>query len=295
MKTRVGILFLSCMLIFTTACKNQQAKKDGGFEFNSENLKKSDIEVTKSFIYMFPSPGVLLERFHESDLMYFPGLMNDPANSDTYLSSRDKGLNLGVYITDMAYAAIFERSSESVAYIDEIKKLSTELNVSTSIFEGLIDRAKENVGNNDSLVAISNEVFYNMIQFLEESGKESTIAIISCGAYIEAMYMVLHSVDEYDAENPVIQSITEMKYPMENLLGHTESNSDDPSVQSILNYVKELSALFAELDEESSSVTKSEPGVLTFSGGTPPELSEDNYSEMKALVNRIRESITLVN
>lgn len=293
MKTRKILLLFTCFLLVTTACKNKSGNRENeGFKFEEGELKQSDIEVTKSFIYLFPSPGDLLERFQEADIEFDKDLMHDPAKSDSYLSSRDQGLNLGVYITDMAYSAMFGRSSETVEYLEVIQKMSEQINVSTSAFESLIERAKNNLGQNDSLVSICNEVFYNMVEFLEHSGKESTVAVVSCGSYMEAMYMIMSSLDGYKDDDPVLEAVTEMKYPMENLLSHAESTSEDPAVQSIITYVKELSELFEELDEESSSATKTEPGVISLSGGSAPELDEENFEQMKAKTISIREHIT---
>jgi len=282
------LILLSFALLI--GCNNQQKKTNDGFKFE-EDLKKSDIEITKSFIYLFPSPGEILDRFQEAQLAFDPEALHDPTHEDRYLTSRDKALNLGVYLTDMAYASLFDRSTISVDFLDAIQNLSVDLNVSTSVFESLIERAKENMGVRDSLVDISNEVFYNMIEFLEGSGQENTIAIISCGAYVESMYLAMNAVDSYDEKNPILKQITELQYPMENLLGHAESVSSDPNVQSILNYIKQLNDVFSELESESSTATVSEPGVINLTGGTAPELTEENFDVMKEKVMSIRQLI----
>jgi hypothetical protein len=292
-KTRVPLLILCCFLVIS-GCQNRSKKIDDGFRYD-EDMKLSDIEVTKSFIYLFPAPGEILDRFYNADLQYIEGLLHDPGVSDTYLSARDKGLNLGVYLTDMAYAALFSRNSEAADYLEVIRKLSGDLNVSTSTFESLIERARENMGHRDSLVTISNEVFFNMVEFLEGSGQENIVAIISSGAYVESMYLALNSVDEYNEHDPIIRQITELKYPMENLMSHAESVSEDPNVQSILKFVKELNQLFSELETTATQAVVSEPGVISFSGNSAPELSRDNFDEMKQKVILIREHIVNSN
>ena len=289
--THLLACLISCLILISSCNSNSGKRGQDGFKFD-ESSKKSDIEITKSFIYLFPAPGDILDRFQEADIIFNQSFLHKAEHGDKYLNSRDKGLNLGVYVTDMAYSAMFSRSSMAVEYMDVIRKLSTDLSVSTSTFESLIERAKNNVSNGDSLVSISNEVFYNMIEFLENSGKESTIAVISCGAYIESMYIAMNSIEKYKEDDPIIQQITELKYPMENLLGHAETVSDDPNVQSILKYIEELNKVFEDLDREASKVTKSEPGVISLSGGTVPELTEENFDLMKQKVTEIRDHIT---
>lgn len=285
LKTMLVFISLACLF----ACNNQSNKK-GNFKFDG-NAEKEDIEVTKSFIYLFPSPGDILDRFYDANLTFDHNILHDPLAVENFVGIRDEALNLGIYLTDMAYSALFSQSSEASGYFDVTRKLSDDLGVSTAAFESLIDRAKNNINLSDSLISISNEVFYTMIDFLENSGKESTIAIISCGAYIESIYIAMNSIETYEPENPIVQQISELRYPMENLMNHAESNSDDPNVQSILKYIEELNDVFNSLEAESSKVTKSEPGVISFSGGIVPELNEQNYGKMKQLVKNIRNHI----
>ena len=281
------LIFLLVIALMVSACNTGSREQKEGFKFD-EGSTQSDIEVTKSFIYLFPAPGEILDRFYDADLAYIEDLLHDPAAGDGYLTERDKGLNMGIYLTDMAYTALFTRSSEAIDFLDVIQELSTELNVSSTAFESLLDRAKGNIGVSDSLITISNEVFFNMVDFLENSGKENTIAIISCGAYIESMYLALNSIDEFNEYDPIIRQISDLKHPMDNLMSHAESVSEDPNVQSILEYIKKLNAIFAELEGETTKAKKTEPGVITLSGGSTPELTRENFDQMKQLVIDIR-------
>jgi len=283
-----GILFL------LSACKNNQ-----GNEQNMEQFKYADedamtsIEVTKSFVFLFPSPGEVLERFYEADISYMGELLHPSRQSDKYLTSKDKALNLGVYISDMAYSAMFSRTNETVDYLKTIQRLSSEIDISNNVFESLIERAEGSIGDRDSMVVIGNEVFYNMVEFLETGGKEHTVAVISCGAYVEAMYLALNSVDEFNEDDPVIKQIAELKYPMENLKNQAESVSNDPGMESIVNYLNMLDEVFQELQKESMETTAKQTGkgTLTLSGGPEIELNEDNFSDLKSRVFEIRESI----
>ncbi len=288
----IKLLMLSfCCFLVIFGCQNRSKKRDDSFKF-SEEMKMSDIEVTKSFIYLFPSPGEVLDLFYEAELKYFENLLHDPGDADSYLTVKEKGLNLGVYLTDMAYSALFSRNSEAADYLDVVRKLSGDLNVSSDAFESLIERARENLGQRDSLIQISNEVFLNMVEYLESAGQENIVAIISSGAYIEAMYLALGSVDTYNEDDPIIRQISEMKYPLENLMGHAESVSEDPNVQSILEFIRELEELFGELETASGKAVVNEPGTISFSSGSIPELTRENFDEMKQKVALIRENIT---
>lgn len=281
------LLFFALVI---SGCKNQQKKIDEGFRFD-EGQQLKEIEITKSFIYLFPAPGEVLDRFYEADLQYLSDFLHDPAQADAYLTARDQALNLGVYLSDMAYSALFSRNSEATEYLDVIRDLSGDLNVSTSVFETLTERAKNNIANRDSLLAISNEAYFEMMEFLENSGEETTLAVITAGAYIEAMYLAINAVEEFSEDDPVITQIAEMKYPLENLMGMTGQESEDPHVQSILEFMKELEGIFGKLEKEAVTSEVVEPGVINLTGGDLPDLNEQNFDEVKQKVIMIREQI----
>jgi len=282
------------IIMALTACKNQQKNESGseGFEFDDETVM-SNMEVTKSFIYAFPSPGDLLARFDEADLVFNEALMNSPDVGNKYITSKDKALNLGIYITDMAYVAKFSRSSEAVKYLDVIQSLSEDIGISTSAFESLIERAKSNIGETDSLLVISSDMFFQLVEFLESSGKENTIALVSSGAYIESMHIAFQSVDQYSEDSKIIEQIAELKYPLKNLLDHAETVSDDPNVQSILKYIRELNSIFNELEAQAggTEVKNEEPGVISLIGGSDDKMDEENFNILKKKINEVRNFI----
>lgn len=290
------LMFVGAFLIIVS-CNNQQkkgAEKDG---FNYDDKKEiSDIAVTKSFIYAFPSPGDLLDRIGDAGLTFQKELMNTPSSAESYLSSKNQALNLGIYVSDLAYSAMFSRSSEAVDYLEVVRSLSKEVHISNSAFESLIDRARDNIGDADSMIDISNEVFYQMVEYLENSGKENTIALVSAGAYIESMHIALETAEGQGEDSEIFKQIAELKYPMQNLLDHAETVSDDPNVKSILQYIRDLNKTFSELEQEAgvSEVKHDEPGVITLSGGGEDILDEEHFNALKTKVAEIRNYIVKI-
>ena len=222
-----------------------------------------------------------------------PELLNSAENKTQYLTSRAKSLNLGIYITDMAYSATFERTNEAVDYLDAVKFLSQELNISTSIFESLIERSKKTIGQKDSILLISNEVFFEMLGFLEDGGKMNTVAMISSGAFLESIYLALESVNDYEKDILIIRQIEELRYPLQNLLAQSKYSESDPNVKNMLVFLNELNEIFLELNPSGTepTFTKNAKGELTILGGTAYTITEKDYIAMKAKVNEIRTTI----
>lgn len=270
-----------------SGCKNQNRKTEKGFTFDQEKVE-SDLRNAKSIINLFPAPGEILTRFYNADLEYKEELLHDPGKANEYITSRAKGLNLGIYISDLAYSALFSRNSNATGYMEVVRKLSNDLDISNAEFQSLTERLGDNIGNADSLIVIGNDAFYNVLEFLETSGRNNTIALISSGAYVESIYLALHSTEKYSENDPILQQISELKYPLENLLNQAESASDDPAVQSILEYIRELDGIFSELESEGVVASVEEPGVITLSGGSLPEITAENFTAIKNSVTNIR-------
>ena len=204
-------------------------------------------------------------------------------------------MNLGIYITDLAYTAKFGIAGESVDYLEAVRSLSVQVGVSTEIFESLMEKATTNINNPDSILQISNEAFYQLATFLETSKKESTLAVISVGAFIESLYIVLESQEEYTEDNPVISQITETVSPFDNLFSQAKKYKDDKNVAGIIKYLNSIDETFKQLPMNVTETTvKKEAGKLMIGGGPSIEITKENFDEIKALIQSIRTEITTI-
>ncbi|MFW5644367.1 MAG: hypothetical protein ACOCZL_00505 [Bacteroidota bacterium] len=266
-------------------------KTDGASDSQAYSAAGEDDE---SIIYLFPAPGEVLERFYSIDMSFYPDLLNPVNKKDEYLTSRAKALNLGIYFTDFAYSLVFERQQESMDYLEALESMSREVNISPQVYESLLERTEENLGIRDSLLNISRDMFFTTLEHLEEAEMQSTMALVSAGAYIEAMYIALQSVEEYEEDHPVLQHITELRHPMNNLLQRARATSNDPNVSSIVIYLLEISEVFEELETMTteSKVTKDSSNTISITGGEEKKLTEEDFVQLRNKITEIRTNIT---
>ncbi len=286
------LLNLFAGIFILTACNNPQTKNAAGAN-DSLDMFDESLEDMDQVIFLLPSPGDILDRFKQAKIKYNADLINSPDNKDKYLDSKSQALNLGVYITDMAYVALYNRSTETVEYLETIKFLSGEANISSNIFESLIGRSTSNAGKIDSLVNISEEAFDNMLDYLEMGGRENTIAQISAGSYIESMYIALQSVTNYTQDQEIIQALAEMKYPLDNLEEKAKNASLSEAESSIITIINEIVEIFNELDSSSSKtiVAKENTGAIKIQGGDKFYLSEADFNKLKTKITEVRNNI----
>jgi hypothetical protein len=292
-KKIVWLINLTALLLWVTSCTNVQTKNNDKQDGTDSDTSDATIKYYASVVFLLPSPGDILERFYGASIKYNPAILNSPDNKDKYIGSKAQSLNLGVYITDMAYSALFERSAETIIYLEVIQSLSTESGISSNIFESLLTRSKANAGKIDSLISISDEAFSNMLEFLESGGKENTIALISAGSYIESLNIALQSIPKYSKDDEMLKLLADMKYPMDNLLEKAKSAKLSETDNSIINYLNQISIIFNELETRSSKTVVSEKkaGEISISGGEQVIMNEAEFNTLKSRVSEIRKNI----
>ena len=286
-------ILLTGLLTGFSSCTNVQTNNKSNQENKTDKLPDSsgvNIGNNERVFFLIPAPGEILERFHNSDVQYNPGILNSPDNKDKYLGSKAQSLNLGVYIADMAYSALFERSTETVDYLEAIQSLGNEAGISSSIYESLPLRSKVNAGKMDSLLSISNEAFNNMKEFLENGGKESMIARISTGAYIESMFIGLQSMNKFDLNSHIPELITDMKYPMDNLLAMARNVITSENDSSLFQSINQIGIIFDEMETRNSKtqISQEQTGKITISGGEKLRMNVSDFEKLKKTVTEIR-------
>jgi len=293
-KKRIQTTFIGLFIIATfSACvRNEQPAEGDSSKQTASNISAPDsIDV----VFLVPSPGEILDRIYNADINYDIGFINPVENRKNYLDSYSQALNLGVYFSDMAYLTLFEtRVSETVNYMETIQSLSYEVGISTSVFGSLIERARSNSGNMDSLYVISNEAYTDLLDFLEFGGKENTVVLISAGAFIESLYLAVNSIGEYSEENDIADLITELKYPLENLLEKAGQVKEDAGVKRVMDKLNPVYDVFKGMKSSSNAISvnnNEDKKKLRVIGGDKPEMTLEDFKRIKALASEIRAEV----
>ncbi len=286
----IAIVFFGCMQNKTT---NQDTSKN---EFDSI-MQDSNAGFAKvqDIIYRFPTPGEMFGVIKEGGLAYNEELINDQDRVDSYLNLKSQTLNLGIYIADFAYIALFGRQNEAVDYLEIIQNLSKKVKVSGAIDEKLTKRIKSNLGNIDSLVNFSDEAFLEMFSYCEDNDMHNTNALISAGAYIEGLYIALNGIEKYTDDNPILEQLAQQKFSFKNLLAYASDYSNDENVNEIVKELEKINAIFDSIGsgEKSSKIsTKKSGSKLVIGGGKKYKFTKEQFKNLKSVTNQIRNSIT---
>ncbi len=293
------LLFMMLVLLLSMCRSAQHEKKDGSVlvmeEFDQQSVLK--INQIKNVYHSIPSPAEMLSMMQGKDMVFNQSLLNPISNSEYYVDTRVKSLNLGIYLTDLAYASMFSRHEITVDYLEIVQKLADGIRVHGAINESLINRAKDNIHDLDSLFDISNEAFVNMVLLCEESGKSNTLVMITSGVLVESLYLASSNVKNAADAESIYQHLADQKYCMDNLLSFATSLSDDPYVAGVITDLEPLEELYSKLGMSSGCTTVKNwgDGKLVIGGGNQPMLSTEDFERLRKIVTDIRNDIVSKN
>ncbi len=297
MKKSYFFLFLifSLAIIFPSGCKKEKKKTEEKKKTTTTvESKKTDSSEIKIF-YLVPSPDDIFGFANAPDLHYDPTLPNPPENLEKYDNTLLQELNFGIYSADLAYCAAFGKKEETKKYLDAVKQLSDNIGLSDVFNESLIHRINNLGTNKDSLIAISNDTYFDIIRYLEKNNRINTLAILAAGGWLETMYLVVN-LTQYSKDNPTIQKIADQKIIFNNLYKFLEQNLNDPNVKEVYNDFQNLKEIFDQLkiietkDKHNMSIDNDK---IIVGGNVKIVMNKEQFIKLRNVINETRKKFTL--
>jgi hypothetical protein len=275
------------------SCRSDRSGRSADELNNKTGEIIEKIEDVKKVYNLCPSPAEMLSIIEVEKMQFKTDILNPTRNADKYLDMRSLTINLGIYVTDLAYTALFGRREETIDYLERVQDIAEKIRITGTVNDQLIERAKNNVNYIDSLFNISNEAFINMIFFCEKNDRPSTIMLISTGAFVESLYLSSAMIDTYNSSDDIMQYLADQGYTLDNLLKSAESESADPNVSFALEQLKPLKGIYDQFGDSGGStfVKKEATGKLVIGGKSKNSLTEQDFNKLKEIVAMIRNNI----
>jgi len=243
--------------------------------------------------YLYPTPGELIEVIDEGNLSFDKTLLNPEENLPTYIDTKSRNLNLGIYMADMAYSAFFSKRNTVLKYLEVIGDLSNYLLISSHIKENLVKDFTDNIDNFDSIYHFTNVYYYEIMNELEKNNNTNIMTLIISGAYIECIYIAVN-LAEYQDNSSLIQKVAEQKFAFENLVKSCELRKSNRNIAVILKYLLEIQEIYDKVkmtEGTKREMIRTTDGKIRFKGGPKLKMEETEFIKLKESVNRIRTEI----
>jgi len=298
-KSFISLVVIVAMIL-AGACQSGQKGSPVLIEDLDQLESDGAMESFSQVIHLYPSPAEMLSIIDMTEISFDASLLNATQSADRYLDSKSKNLALGIYMTDLAYTALFERHEETLDYLEVVKALSEEINIKEAVDESTIENVRNNVEFLDSLYNISNDAFMNILTYCEINEMSNTVVMLSAGAFIESLFLAVNMIDDYGTADQLLQHLADQKYTIDNFMLFAKGiGSDDPGVVTTIKNLEKIKNIYDGIKPGTGGVSiktaevsdENQPKKLVIGGtgaASQPSLSEEEFGALKAAIIELR-------
>lgn len=247
---RALFVFLPLVVLLLTVSISCRERRGGS---NQKAADKEEVKLlTKEIedvIYPLPTSAEVIRMLTELEVGYIIGISSQPDNAKNYISSKQMALNLGIYGADLSYATLYNMEQEVLNYLNAIRTLTNDLNMSKLYDQRLYDEIKESFDDKDKLVSILTTAFNGTYNYMSVNDQEAQALLVVAGAWIEGMYITTHISEIVYHVEGIVRVLMEQKKSFELFLETVEPYSKDPLVSDILMMFEPLRLIYLEIDD----------------------------------------------
>lgn len=209
------VLILSFVLFSGCKSSRNDAEKQSSDIENLDTL--STIIKFENAIFPIPSPWQVMNLIKTNNIDFIENTLNTPDAYSRYNTSFKQALNLGIYGADMGYLNLYEKTQESIKFLNSIKKLSEQLGIDQQFDNKFFNRIENNINTQDSLIRIFASAYSDADFYLKTNERDDIGALIITGGWIESLY-ILCKIAIQTNNREIINRIGEQKHPLDNLI-----------------------------------------------------------------------------
>jgi hypothetical protein len=262
MKKIIAGLILPILIVSFTglsSCKDRAAAKQQK-KVEAEQVKTIENQIETN-VYPLPTSAAVIKMLTELEVGYIIGISNPVENTKKYFSSSTRAINLGVFGADLSYATLYNMNQEIINYMNSIRSLANELNMSKIYNEELYDKIKQNYDNRDELVKILTNAFNDTYSYLSDNDQQPLALLVVGGAWVEGMYLTTHVSEAAYQVAGISRVLLEQKKSFELFLEITQPYLSDPSVSDFVKGLDPVKKVYEGLgtsltDQNIKDITK---------------------------------------
>jgi len=245
-KTIAAVIIPLLIFCFSglTACKDKSEKK-GNREIN-EQKKRFENEIQKN-VYPLPTSAEVIKMLTDLEVGYNLGISNDVENAKKYYTSAARSINLGVYGADLSYATLYNMDQRVIDYMDAIRTIANDLNMTKIYNAPLYDSIKKNFDNKDRLVKILTGAFDDTYAYMSENDQQVLALLVVGGAWVEGMYLTCNVNEAAYSVYGISKVLIEQKKSFELFMDITKPYLEDPILADFVKNLEPIKNVYAGL------------------------------------------------
>jgi len=254
---------------------------------------KTNIDTSKTVVfYNIPSPLETFTILKMSGSAFDKSVLNPTDKMSKYVTSFSKAVNLGAYSSDLSFCYLYKQNQDFNNYLKNINELTTALNIDGSYGQEVNKRLQSNSSNMDSLMVIVTEAGINADQYLKDNQRNTAVALIAAGGWVEAMYILTNIADKSQNED-VIGLVGDQKIVLKNLTNMLEQFEGDEDIKSLLTDMKGIASIYESVQATPNKPITSDKDIISVGNNSSYKLSKEQLKAVLEKVTVLRNKITL--
>jgi len=249
MKKTVAILIMPLILAgFSgmTGCR-QSAEKKEQKKIELKQVESLEQKIEEN-VYPLPTSAEVIKMLSELEVGYQFGISNPVENASKYITSTSRAINMGVFGADLSYCTIYNINQEVINYLNAIRTLANELNMSKIYDETLYERIKDNFDNKDELVNLLTNAFNETYSYLSENDQQSLALLVVGGAWVEGMYLTCNVSEAAYQVAGISRNLLEQKKSFDLFIEVTKEYETDPAISDFLKKLEPVREVYKGLE-----------------------------------------------
>jgi hypothetical protein len=228
-----------------TSCKNCSGTNEIKSSLNDQK-KTLESEIQKN-VYPLPTSAEVIKMLTDLEVGYNLGVSNDVDNAKKYYTSAARSINLGVYGADLSYATLYNMDQKVIDYMDAIRTLANDLNMTKIYNAPLYDSIKKNFDNKDKLVKILTGAFDNTYAYMAENDQQVNALLVVGGAWVEGMYLTCNVNEAAYSVYGISKVLIEQKKSFDLFMDITKPYLEDPIMSDFVKTLEPIKNVYAGL------------------------------------------------
>jgi hypothetical protein len=195
-------------------------------------------------IYPLPTSAEVIKMLTDLEVGFIMDITNPVENVKRYFTSAARAINLGVYGADLSYATLYNMSQEVINYMDAIRTIANDLNMSKIYNAPLYDSIKVNFDNRDKLVDILTGAFNDTYLYMSENDQQNLALLVVGGAWVEGMFLTTNVTEAAYNDPDFATVLLQQKESFELFLDLTKPYMEDPMISDFISKMEPMKKVY---------------------------------------------------
>lgn len=244
-------------------------------------------------LFSVPSPIQSALAVRDAGLAYQRDALMSLEKGDALTGRTEQALALGMYGADMAYATAHQDGQRTLATLRSIEQLSAKLELSNAFDKALVERFRDNLSNEDSLLRFSGAAFRAADEYLKTNERDDVSALVLAGGWLEALHLSLADPKAAGTRS-IVDRVGEQSATLDGLVELLGTLGDDARTKALHAGLQDLQSEFEGISVQytfETPVTDREARTTYINSTTSISIPADRLSAIAAKVASIRSSL----